>query len=196
MRFLTPSRHGWGHFASATWRLSTSPIFCATVPEVLFGRVAAVVSPRSFFPLGPLDCALVASMVAPRLFATRRVRNHEILEMSRKHCVWGRGWRAARLSTPKPPLSSSLGTAPIYNTSPCQVDRSGAVPVGGRSYRNVDFGIAAPGTQPPPRTLSSSTSSCFIGVIAYSRRRIFSVLSLSYPPEVRQNIGVFSFHMC
>ncbi|KAK0623588.1 hypothetical protein B0T14DRAFT_184628 [Immersiella caudata] len=44
----------------------------------------------------------------------------------------------------------SLGTAPIYNTPPCQVVRSGAVPISaGATATRLE--IAAPGTQPLPR---------------------------------------------
>jgi hypothetical protein len=173
LRFVAPSRHGWRHFASATWRLSTSPIFCATVPEVLFGRVAAVVLPRSFFPLGPLDYALVASMVAPRPFcdsAGQESRN--LWRRAKKQCVCvcvcgrngahGQGCLHHHHTHPLSEQPRYITLLRVKSFVP-----PGAVAIGGRSY--TTSGLAQPllGRNLLLKSLSSSTSSCVLSVLSH-----------------------------
>jgi len=80
------------------------PILCATVPEVLFRRVAAVVLPR-FFSLSGRWMELLSLRWWHHVFYDSAGQESRILE-TRK--LWGMAPRAFN----QPP---SLGKAPIYN---------------------------------------------------------------------------------
>ncbi|KAK4456325.1 hypothetical protein QBC34DRAFT_15566 [Podospora aff. communis PSN243] len=126
------------------------------------------------FSLGPLDCALVASMVAPRPFCDSAGQESRTLwRRAKKHCVCvscvcGRNGARGQGCLHKH-HNPSFGTAPIYNAPPCQVLRPSWVPLlsaAGAAQRRAWHSRSWDATSSQNLCLLS-TSSCVLSVLSH-----------------------------